>query len=298
MARSTRAGTGRAGWLTAVLAAATVVGCQRAPNVPATGKKVYIPGGAFEMGHAPMDGTPACKDGLAWYQCSDFAPVHEVTLSPFLIDNYEVTFGDYQKCIDAGFCLAPWVPGTSDEIVRKKAADPHYAAYPIYGVTPEAAERYCEWQGERLPTEAEWERAARGPSGLDYPWGNDRPTCAQEHDWGQACNPAGSDAWMRPIGSDPRDVSVEGVHDLFGNAFEIVGDLFSGTYYTQSPKNDPVGPKPSDLPQAFGAPYHTVRGRCDGGDWPSYDYRGRGCPVWFRTPDFNDAGFRCAQDAK
>ena len=290
----------RKGLLAVALAAAAVGGCQCQQAVPtAPPGEVFIPGGTFRMGHAAGSGTPVCIDQQPGdVLCNDFAPVHEVTLSPYFLDTYEVTFEDYKKCMGAGFCGSPWVPSNLVDIQKKKAADPHYAKYPIYGVTPEAAERYCEWKGERLPTEAEWERAARGPNGYDYPWGNAPPTCALEDDWAQGCSPAGSDSWMRPVGSDPRDVSAEGAHDLYGNAFEIVGDLFRNSYYSTSPNNNPMGPKPSDFPPGtLDPPPHTVRGRCDAEDWPSYDYGTNGCPLWFRTWDHDDAGFRCAKDA-
>ena len=306
MATWGRGSRGRIGRLAALLGAVTIGGCECQAVVPKTpAGQVYIPGGTFQMGHAPFSGSQACDNqpGLN-VACSDFAPVHQVTLSPYFIDTYEVTFGDYKKCMDAGFCPTPWSSGSPVQELDGELSDPNHAKFPIWSVTPKAAERYCEWKGLRLPTAAEWERAARGPHDDDYPWGNDPPTCARDHDWAQACDPPvpgigkGIDAYMQPVGSNPHDISAEGVRDLYGNAFEIVADLYLGNYYSWSPKADPTGPQPSDIPQNVANPgAHVVRGTCGADYSPNFDYATRGCPVWLRRYDPLVAGFRCAKDA-
>ena len=284
----------------AALAVAALGGCGNQAVVPgAMADEVYIPGGTFRMGHAPVPGTQ-CGNWTGPVQCGggpDFAPVHAVTLSPYFIDTYEVTFGDYRRCIAAGYCFRdPWESGAQRDLLNTELGDPAHARYPIWSVSVDAAERYCEWMGERLPTEAEWERAARGPKDFDYPWGNDPPTCAKDDDWAQGCVDT-VDQQMVPVGTRPHDVSAEGVHDLYGNAWEWVSDLVGG--YPDHPVTDPTGPRPSQIPQDVGDPAgHILRGGCDGIDWPDYDYVHKGCPVWFRTAMGVEAGFRCARYAR
>ncbi len=148
-----RPARGRGGRLPMLVVALTVGGCECQPVVPKVPPgEVFIPGGTFEMGHAPMPGAPACDNQQGGnVLCSDFAPVHQVTLSPYFIDTYEVTFGDYKKCMDAGFCTTPWEMTSLVPDLKAEMADPTHRKYPIYGVSAKAAVRYCQWKGERLP---------------------------------------------------------------------------------------------------------------------------------------------------
>lgn len=116
---------------------------------------VAIPSGTFIMG------DPKGKDN----------PQHPVTLGDFWIYSTKVTNTQYKFCFDAGYCTSP------DETDNPNFEDPAYANEPIVGVTYDQAASYCTFAHARLPTEAEWEKAARGPNGNIYPWGNETPTC-------------------------------------------------------------------------------------------------------------------------
>ena len=105
--------------------------------------------------------------------------------------------------------------------------------------------------------------------------------------------PANSDKWMRTVGTDSRDVSAEGVHDLYGNPFELVADLYVGDLDAHSSQDNPTVREASDLPTGVvPSAYYVVRGNCDGTLWPDFDYAHKGCPVWFRTYDSGVAGQR------
>lgn len=177
---------------------------------------VAVPAGAFLMGCDPavIEDCPA-----------DQLPLHAVTLSAFEIDRTEVTQEAYAVCVDAGACPVPaceWDP----------AARPRY---PVTCVTWPQARDYCAFAGKRLPTEAEWEKAARGTSGGLYPWGNDEPTCARANAFGCVGAP-------QPVGIHPDGASPYGAQDLAGNIAEYVADYYAADYYATSPTMDPTGP--------------------------------------------------------
>ena len=121
---------------------------------------IFIPGGVFQMGS---------EEGLL-----DELPVHSVTLSPYWMDQTEVTNTQYALCVQAGVCSAPQ---SGDSATRLGYyTDPAYTSFPVVNITWQQAFDYCQWAGRRLPTEAEWEFAARGVEGRTYPWGNSLPT--------------------------------------------------------------------------------------------------------------------------
>jgi formylglycine-generating enzyme required for sulfatase activity len=183
------------------------------------GTLVDIPGGAFAMGCDPT-AHPECD--------ADEAPVHTVTLSAFRIEATEVTVAQWRACVDAYACGAlPGALGADDE--------------PVVAVTVDVAEGYCAWQRRRLPTEAQWERAARGPDGGLYPWGDDEPDCDRVAS--REC-----DGGVTPVATHPAGVSPEGVYDMAGNAWEWVSDGYIATYYSASPATDPE----ADLPGGEG----------------------------------------------
>jgi formylglycine-generating enzyme required for sulfatase activity len=192
---------------------------------------VSIPTGGFLMG---------CNDAKDEACDADEYPYHTVLLLAFRIDVTEVTQAAYQTCVTAGACSVP-------------AADPpecgwdplQRGEYPVVCVTHEQARTYCAWQGKRLPTEAEWERAARGTDGRIYPWGDAPPTCsvAASSECGQALVPAGSLS---------AGASVAGVLDMAGNAGEWVDDWYDVDYYSITVGPDPGGP-------STGA-YRVIRG--------------------------------------
>jgi formylglycine-generating enzyme required for sulfatase activity len=151
-------------------------------------------------------------------------PYHSVVLSAYEIDRTEVTQGSYQACVMAGVCVEPernWDP------IDK-------SAFPVTNVSWDLAATYCGWVGKRLPTEAEWEKAARGPDGWIYPWGNATPDCAHANLMGCAgmTVPATS-----VLGASPYDV----LH-LAGNVTEWVADWYALDAYGDPDVTDPTGP--------------------------------------------------------
>jgi len=193
-----------------------------------------------------------------------------------------VSNAHYQQCVAAGQCTAP--KETNSWTHYPYYGVPAYANYPVINVTWNQAAQYCQWLGKRLPTEAEWEFAARGSSGNRvYPWGDTAPDCSKVN-YGPLEGQCVGDA--APVGSYPAGASSFGVLDMSGNVWEWVSDWYSATYYAGSPAGDPTGP-------ATGTE-RVMRG----GAWNNYDVlflrvarRGSGLPDYFA----DSVGFRCAQ---
>jgi formylglycine-generating enzyme required for sulfatase activity len=175
-------------------------------------------------------------------------PVHNVTVSrPFFIDRTEVTVDDYLRCVRAGACSSPGLhgPGTSAEALAKlgplcNAFDPTRGRHPINCVDRMQAEKFCKFVDKRLPTEAEWEYAARGESKADYPWGNAHPDCervAIERMEGGLCR--ASKSTTEAVGSFPSNASLLGVLDLAGNVREWVADGYDERAYGRGDTTDP-----------------------------------------------------------
>ena len=202
---------------------------------------VDVPAGEFQMGCNPAVG-----------ECgSDEKPYHAVTLSAYKIGKYEVAAGEYQECVTNGACN------------NSNKNEPHYYTstdhspcnlgaigkdgHPMQCVTWYGAKAYCEWIGGRLPTEAEWEKAARGTDGRKYPWGNEKATCdyAVMDDGGAGGEGCGTGGTM-PIGSKEAGKSPYGAYNMAGNVWEWVNDRYDGTYYETSPANNPAGPETGD----------------------------------------------------
>lgn len=195
------------------------------------------PGGVFPMG---SDSTPAEE------------PVHNVNLHAFYIDTTEVTNASWAACVAAGACH---LPGSTDDFIHK----PYYGVdafnnYPVIFTSWYNADAYCRWRGARLPTEAEWEMAARWNAGAKtasvYPWGDDwNPANANACDASCLLNVGFKDTTyndgqpeMSPVNAFPADVSPSGVVDMAGNVAEWVSDWYSATYYSVSPADSPTGP--------------------------------------------------------
>ena len=187
---------------------------------------VLFVGGPFQMG---------CDLGESDCQ-ADEQPLHEVTLSAFEIDPTEVTQTAYLECVEAGACQIPEDAPERDGPEWDPDAMPDH---PVFHVTWYMADEYCTFAGKRLPTEAEWERAARGPGDTRrrYPWGDDAPSCLLANRNG--CGNGGSPL---PVASLPLGQTPEGVHDMAGNVFEWVADWYDETYYENSASVDPTGP--------------------------------------------------------
>lgn len=194
---------------------------------------VTIPEGNFLMGCSTLD--PNCH--------SNEYPLHKVYLSEFAIDLYEVTNEYYAECVRVGVCTPP---ATTGSITRASYyEDASYRNYPVIAVTWYQALTYCYWRGKRLPTEAQWEKAARGPSGTPvYPWGNTYPTCSlMNYMKGAGVYCIGD---TTPAGAYPEGISPYGLHDIAGNVWEWTADWYDDDYYSRYPVNswpaDPGGP--------------------------------------------------------
>lgn len=190
------------------------------PNYDVNGLKIewiQIPAGEFKMGDNFNEGD------------SDELPVHSVYLDTYYISKYEITYDQYDK-----FC---------DETGRKKPDDwDGRGKKPVTHVTWDDARDFCAWLSQitgkniHLPTEAQWEKAARGTDQRRYPWGNEHPTCILAN-YTSDCG-RGS----KTVGSHPLGVSPYGVHDMAGNVWEWCSDWYSSSYYSISPKKNPTGP--------------------------------------------------------
>jgi hypothetical protein len=175
---------------------------------------VHVPGGEFIMG-----------DG------GDDNPIHTVALSSFWIYRTKVTNRMYSICIAAGKCTPP-----QDEAARKALADLAKRDIPVVDVDWQQAEAYCQFAQGHLPTEAQWEKTARGPGGNIYPWGDAAPACDLLNF--KNCVGEKSDVYNYPAGKSYYDAL-----DLSGNAFEWVADWYTPGYYDNSPGVDPLGPE-------------------------------------------------------
>jgi formylglycine-generating enzyme required for sulfatase activity len=209
--------------LAAALATLVVVGPLRPgpappPELPReiTGRDgapmVLVPAGPFSMGH---DAWPTTR------------PVHTVHVSAFYIDRYEVTIARFLPFLEHLGKRRGW-----DESFARHGATPDL---PAFGVNWATADAYCRWIGKRLPTEAEWEKAARGVDGRRYPWGDDPPTPARATYKGAAR--------FSPPGRFEEGRSPYGVYDMAGNVTEWVADWVDEQYYARSPRADPKGPE-------------------------------------------------------
>jgi formylglycine-generating enzyme required for sulfatase activity len=212
----------------------------------------------------------------------DEQPVHWVSLSAFYIDVLEVTNALYEKCVQAKVCSAPSDSGSSTR--RSYYGEPNYAEYPVIQVNWEQARKLCEWRGARLPTEAEWERAARGGlEGMAYPWGDEAPVCQSgapngaKFDDNAGCNETDTE----PAGS--YSANDYGLYDLAGNVWEWTADWFG--LFSDVWEVNPGGPESGEG--------RLVRG----GAWSSDAGNLRVASRNWHDPaaSLNYVGFRCAR---
>ncbi len=226
---------------------------------------VSVPAGCFDMGDAFSEGH--------W----DERPVHNVCISAFSMDIHEVTNAEYAACVDDGACTAPEYPSSFSR--TSYYGNAAYDDFPVIWVDWYQATAYCTWAGKRLPTEAEWEYAARGGlAGKRYPWGD---------------SISGSNANYQNSG-DPWDNDTSrvkyyaannyGLYDTAGNVWEWVNDWYQDDYYEESPTQDPPGP-PSGTYKVF-----------RGGSWEDTTYFVRVAERYILAPGFGypSVGFRCA----
>jgi formylglycine-generating enzyme required for sulfatase activity len=193
---------------------------------------VKVPAGKFLMGSKSGD--------------SDEKPQREVYLDGFWIDKYEVTVDLYARCVKAGKCRKPETGRYYNWDVSGRGN------HPINGVDWNQANAYCKWAGKKLPTEAMWEKAARGTDGRKFPWGNQEASCkyAVMDDGGNGCG----DSRTWEVGSKPAGASPYGAHDMAGNVWEWTSDWYGSSYYGNAPARNPRGPSSGS--------FRVVRGGC------------------------------------
>jgi len=234
---------------------------------------IMVPAGKFEMGShkSLMELNPTEIFHSDRHMLGPEDPAHEVILDAYLIEMYEVTNGDYKKYLKLTGSKKPpyW-------------DDPGFngPAQPVVGVSWKSAQKYCHWKKMRLPTEAEWEKAARGKRPVKYPWGNEAPGPSRLNYNNLIKKPA-------DVGSYLSGKSDYGVYDMSGNVSEWVFDWHDPEYYLFSPMENPTGPKKGQ--------YKVIRG----GNWRSgaedvrLTYRNATVPKIRNTT----IGFRCAASA-
>jgi len=183
--------------------------------------QVYIPTGTFRMG------------GLDVRHGPDEAPAHDVTIDAFWMDQLEVTNAMYQLCVSDGACTPP--QNFASQRRNDYYENPEFKDYPVVYVAWIQAKTYCEWADRRLPTEAEWERAARGDDQRTFPWGEDKPDERFAN-----FNFIVKDTSR--VGSYPLGASSFGVLDMAGNVAEWTNDFYKYDYYKSSIETNPQGP--------------------------------------------------------
>jgi eukaryotic-like serine/threonine-protein kinase len=242
-------------------------------------------------------GVPA---GIVWLGCQDASdldcnadeiPGHEVFLDAFFIDRFEVRVSDYGRCVVAGECDDRRINGYVQKgklvpSTRCNWQQPGRDKHPLNCVSHPQAAAFCAWRGKRLPTEAEWERAARGDDRRIFPWGDEPASCihavmAQQGDEG--CGRGST--W--PVGSKAKDRSPFGALDMAGNLREWVADWYDPAAYGAAPVENPTGPETASQRVARGGSWGRIGSR-----YLRVSIRE------FRDPESRSAyvGFRCARN--
>ena len=205
---------------------------------------VYVPAGTFKMGSNEEDNEK---------------PIHDASLGSFYIGKYEVTNKQFKKFVDAN---PQWGKGRVDSKYASKYYLKHWngdtypsdkADHPVVYVDWHQSIGYCSWVGKRLPTEAEWEKAARGTDGRTYPWGNE---------WDANKANASRGKGTAQVGSFDTAKSPYGTYDMAGNVWEWTQDWYSETYYSRSPIHDPTGPASGSLKVIRGGAWSSVQQEC------------------------------------
>jgi len=223
---------------------------------------VLVPAGEFTMGS--LGGDP------------DEQPVHKVYVSAFFMDKHQVVVSQYARFLEATHHDSP-----PEWTLMNKQANRNR---PVANVNWAEADAYCKWTGKRLPTEAEWEKAARGTDGRVYPWGNEPPTRFHAN--------SGKEVWsnhsaLLPVGTLEEGKSPYGIYDMAGNVWEWVSDWYDPDYYRTSPSQNPSGPRMGDS--------KVIRG----GSWGSNGITDlRSADREIHLPSFRGlgTGFRCAKN--
>jgi len=219
---------------------------------------MYVPAGEFTMGSDTYD---------------DEKPIHSVNLDAYYIDKFEVTNAKYAECVDAGVCDSPKQSASYTRTAYY--SNPEFDNYPVIYVSWDMAKTYCEWRGGRLPTEAEWEKAARGLDGRTYPWGEDISCDKLNYN-----NCKGD---TTKVGSYAAGVSPYGLYDMAGNVWEWTSSLYKPYPYTTNDGRE----------DSLSSNSRALRG----GSWVSGDDVVRSAVRYNLAPDYilNFIGFRCAR---
>ena len=268
---------------------------------------VTVPGGTFTMGTLPGEVVQAIeecrvRDGGACEAsyAEDSYPAHPVTVDPFLMETTEVSFEQFVAFLNVrgpgfhlngcdGFPCVQTKNESADAVITFDSANYSIggtlAQHPAYGITWYGAREYCETIGRRLPTEAEWERAARGDDGRTYPWGN-----VWDNALAKTNRPLDTPPGSYPVASYPLGVTPTGIHDLAGNVAEWVSDWYSATYYeTLNAQGTAVNPS---------GPVTGLEKVLRGGSWNSVPFFSRSVhrQSWDPAASQRWIGFRCAAD--
>jgi len=242
---------------------------------------VFIPEGPFTMGFE-------IENDNEWGDM-DEDPVHEVTLSAYWMDKYEVTSYDFAEFLNSHQASAgrfiEITPSVTVEFVEGKyLSRPELENLPVNRISWYGADAYCRWKGKRLPTEAEWEKAARGTDQRIFPWGNEFPDNSRVT-YRRKFSEIGFKV-MEPVYSMGRGVSPYGIHHMAGNVWEWVADWFDGGTYEDRELKDPKGPETG------------ISKVLRGGNWYYKAYYMRTTYRFNERPDqFNIwQGFRCQRD--
>jgi serine/threonine-protein kinase len=232
---------------------------------------IFIPAGEFEMGSNDNDPEAAESE----------KPRHKINLVSYWIDKTEITNRLYQLCMEAGACTK--LTNTHSALREDYFVNVAYAEHPVIWVKWEQAEAYCKWAGRRLPTEREWEKAARGTDGRLYPWGSEPPNNTLLN-----YNLAVGDTVK--VGSYPTGASPYGVLDMSGNVVEWVSDFYYPSYF-------PLIYNPTVPPPPLGTSVHSLRSS----SWAAPKSEARVTVRHFTNRSdgtYNNVGFRCAATEK
>lgn len=241
----------------------------------------YSVAGRNKVGSLGKDGAPAVRVPAGSFVMGDDenSPRREIFVDSFYMDKYEVTVGRYAKFLEATGNIG--APEEWENVNLQRDSE-----LPVVGVDWRDAAGYCQWAGRRLPTEAEWERAARGNDERKYPWGNDAPTAESARYGKRYTNPVYQDGVAR-VGSYVKDASPFGIFDLAGNVTEWVADWYSESFPAGEARN-PKGPESGTS--------KVLRG----GGWYDPAERISVTKRWHASPSnrSDSIGFRCSSDMK
>ena len=254
---------------------------------------VYVPAGSFSMGCSNDSGSAGYDE-----ECDNVdygeGTYHEVTLGAFFIDQTEVTAKAFKACVDAKLNGDPHgcdYTG-STQLSHRTFGNPGFENFPIVYVNWSEADTYCRWKGRHLPTEAQWEKAARGTDGRKYPWGEATVSPEYAVVYGSSLMPD-----KQAVGGLDAGKSPYGAYDMIGNVSEWTHDWYSQTYYSESPASNPTGPAAGERKVHRGGNFYY-----SGTDGQRAAARGNANPAYqgdeddVAPPGRGDyIGFRCAQ---